>query len=87
MVVTANGDRDVAQVDDETLTALQVMLEAAGFQSLPATLRAAEPGADRFIYELSYQGHRVTMDEAAVPPRLAALLELLDQIARQTLDS
>jgi len=66
---------------------LAELVEVARFFELPARIRATEPGADRFQYEISVETedgkHTVQVDEAAVPAQLQPLLAWLKAAARK----
>jgi hypothetical protein len=83
--------RLAATIDSRTLPAdeaeqLQGLVDAADFFALPARLRSARPGADRFQYSVTVDtdGHRHTVQagEDAVPPKLNPLIEYLNAAAR-----
>lgn len=80
------GIRQTHSVSSDALPAedqkkLTELVQGARFFELPATMRATEPGADRFQYKISVetdQGkHTVQVDEAAVPTQLQPLLAWL----------
>ncbi len=86
------GIRLTHSVSSEVLPAeeekkLAELVEAARFFELPATMRAMEPGADRFQYKISVeteQGkHTVQVDEVAVPAQLQPLLAWLKTAVRK----
>jgi hypothetical protein len=60
---------------------------ASDFFSLPATLASAQPGPDRFQYELEIQHgsgrtHRVKYGEESAPASLLELTQALRQTGR-----
>lgn len=87
------GLRLAHSVSSEALPAedgkkLKELVEGARFFELPATIRATEPGADRFQYKISVEAeqgkHTVQVDEAAVPAQLQPLLSWLKTAARKS---
>ncbi|SRR5712691_13390199 len=80
-------DLDSSQLSPEESKELNRLVESAGFFDLPADVRAASPGADRFQYKLSVKAgareHTVTVDEAAVPETLRPLLNFATAKARK----
>jgi hypothetical protein len=63
------------------------MVDSARFFELPQTIRATQPGADRFRYKLSVdsgiQKHSVEVDDAAIPENLRPLLSWLTAVQRK----
>lgn len=63
------------------------LVDSAHFFELPPTLRATQPGADRFRYKLSVnsgtQNHSVELDDAAAPASLRPLLSWLTAAQRK----
>jgi hypothetical protein len=80
-------DLDSADLSPDERSELDRLVEAAHFFDLPADVRAANPGADRFQYNLTVnQGpreHTVALDEAAIPENLRPLLNWLMAKARK----
>jgi hypothetical protein len=80
-------DIDSADLSQEERSELERLVEAAHFFDLPADVRAANPGADRFQYDLAVKAgpreHTVAMDEAAVPENVRPLLNWLMAKARK----
>lgn len=70
---------DSASLTDPEHSELQRLVESANLQNLPAVMRADEPGADRFQYDVTVdqdgQSHSVRLDEAAVPENVRPLLK------------
>ena len=54
------------------------LIDASHFFDLPAEIRAANPGADRFQYKLTLntgpRQHTVALDDAAVPETMRPLI-------------
>ncbi|SRR5208283_3677310 len=62
------------------------LIEAAGFFQLPESIKATNPGADRFQYQITMDSgggkHTVSVDDAAVPETLRPLLRWLTSSAQ-----
>jgi Emfourin len=71
-------DVDSSQLSPEEGQELNHLVESARFFDLPADVRAASPGADRFQYKLTVKAgpreHTVAVDDAAMPATLRPLL-------------
>ncbi len=72
----------VQEADD-----LKRLVEAAGFFTLPATLKSTK-GADQFTYRLTIesgdQRHTVEVSDSVAPESLRPLLQRLTSMARST---
>jgi hypothetical protein len=84
------GARLALQVDTATLPpdearALEELVEAAAFFSLPETLLPAIPQADRYQYTITIERgdirHTVRTSEEMAPSELQPLLDSLTQLA------
>lgn len=77
----ATQDVDSTDLSPQERSELDRLVEAAHFFDLPADVRAAKPGADRFQYKLTMKDgsreHTVGIDEAATPESLRPLLRWL----------
>ncbi len=80
-----------AEIDTESLPTQQgkkivEMVEMCEFFDFPSELRAPAGGADCFEYEITVaenkRNHTVTVHDAAIPPSLQLLLDVLARIAR-----
>jgi hypothetical protein len=62
------------------------LVQQAGFFALPPVIDSAQPGADRFQYQITVENeqgaHTVQVDESAVPPGLQPLLDWMKNSAR-----
>jgi hypothetical protein len=80
-------DVDSANLPPEERSELDRLVEEARFFDLPADVRAANSGADRFQYDLTVKAgpreHTVAIDEAAVPENVRPLLNWLRAKVRQ----
>lgn len=83
--------RLTASIDSEKLppgeaSKLEAMVESAGFFDLPAEIRPAAPAPDRFEYRITVstagRTHTVFISEAAIPARVAPLIDYLTAVAR-----
>ena len=74
-------DVDSTNLSPEERSELDRLVEAAHFFEIPADVRAANPGADRFQYRLTMKDgsreHTVGIDKAATPVSLRPLLRWL----------
>lgn len=86
------GLRASADVNSESLSSdetqhLRQLVDAAEFFKLPETIRAKNPGADRFQYKITIeddqQTHTVVVDEAAMPTELRPLIQWLSSRTRR----
>ena len=74
------ADTTKVTVPQDTLERLKHLIEGISFDTLHAEYRPplARGGADRFEYVIAYHGHRVTVQDGAVPPELQPLIDLLN---------
>lgn len=81
-------DLDSSQLSPEDGSELNRLVNTSGFFNLPADVRAANPGADRFQYKLTVKAgpreHTVAIDDAAVPESLRPLLNFASAKARKS---
>lgn len=79
--VWQDGDERMEfQVGEETLVALQTLLEAADFRELPDATPVPPGGADFFFYSITYAGHTIRFHDQAVPAGIEPLLNLINEI-------
>jgi hypothetical protein len=74
-------DVDSADLSPDDGKELERLVESAGVFDVPAEMRAANPGVDRFQYKLtvkdSARERTVSLDDAAVPEKMRPLLNWL----------
>jgi hypothetical protein len=74
-------DVDSTGLSPEEKEELNRLVEASGFFDLPPVVRAVNPGADRFQYNVTMKAgpreHTVAIDEGAAPQNLRPLLNWL----------
>jgi hypothetical protein len=77
---------DTGGLDEDEASQLEQEIEQANFFHLPARLQAAEPGADRFEYNITVERglhkHSVNVSEASLPDTLRPLVSHLEQLLR-----
>jgi hypothetical protein len=80
-------DLDSAELSPEDGKELERLVDTAHLFELPETIRAVNPGPDRFQYKLTMKAgpreHTVAVDEAAVPDSLRPLLNWLIEKVRK----
>jgi hypothetical protein len=74
-----NGEASFVVTQDE-LGQLTALLEQSGFSTLNSNNTPGGIGADRFEYEITYQGHTVRTMDGAVPPTLVPVLGRLNDL-------
>jgi hypothetical protein len=68
------------QLTDDRFDALRTALERSGFHNLFSDYRRTVICNDCFVDRVTYRGHTVTVQAAAVPPGLAEVLRLLGEL-------
>jgi hypothetical protein len=70
----------IFNLSSQELGELQNLLAAADFPALAPEYRAPEPGADYFLYSLTFGGKTVITETGGVPPALAPVIGQLDYL-------
>jgi hypothetical protein len=72
--LTVSGKTKTLRLASAQLAAIAEDLERAKFARLPAESTSPQPVPDAFGHRITYQGHTVTTDDAAIPPALRPLV-------------
>ena len=79
-------DIDVDALPEKIREELQKLIGAAAFFQLPDSIKATNPGADRFQYQITVDSgdhkHTVNVDDAAMPETLRPLVRWLTSPAQ-----
>jgi hypothetical protein len=88
LVIFSNGQAIYARregsgifnLSRDELSELISLLNAADFPALAPEYPAPSPGADYFLYAITYQGKTITTETGGVPPALAPVIGQLDYL-------
>jgi hypothetical protein len=83
--IKLSASLDTQQLLPEQSSTLEKLVADAGFFDLPAQIKPASPGPDRFEYQvvISSAGktHSISVGDAVVPERARPLLDFLTTLA------
>jgi hypothetical protein len=72
--LTVSGKTKTLRLPGAQVATIAEDLERSGFARVPARSTSPQPVPDAFGHRITYQGHTVTTDDAAIPPALRPLV-------------
>jgi hypothetical protein len=72
--LTVSGKTRTLRLPRAQVATIAADLERARFAHVPATSTSSHPVPDAFAHRITYRGHTVTTDDAAMPRTLAPLV-------------
>ncbi len=68
------------RLNNGDLSQLRMLFAAAQFERMAAQYLPGQPGADLFVYQITYRGNSVITMDGAVPAQLEPVLAMLNSI-------